>query len=204
MYQHIIWDFDGTLFDTYPVMASVFHEMLKEQGFRESPDEILSYMKISMTYAFQQYEKKYKLSNTFLEQYVKRRRKMELNQCKPYDGVNDICKKLQAEGKKNYLYTHRGASAIKLMKDYDLEKYFEDFVTSQNDFERKPSPEAINYLVDKHKMNKEEAIMIGDREVDILAGKNAGIHACFFAEGNEKSNIADYTIHNLQELYTVL
>ena len=26
--------------------------------------------------------------------------------------------------------------------------------------------------------------MIGDREIDVLSGKNAGIHACLFTEGN--------------------
>ncbi|MDW2886482.1 hypothetical protein [Exiguobacterium artemiae] len=32
MYRHVIWDFDGTLFDTYPVMATVLQEMLRGQG----------------------------------------------------------------------------------------------------------------------------------------------------------------------------
>ncbi|HWT26865.1 MAG TPA: HAD hydrolase-like protein [Mobilitalea sp.] len=40
MYKHIIWDFDGTLFDTYPAMGSVFKEMLKEIEIVEDLDEI--------------------------------------------------------------------------------------------------------------------------------------------------------------------
>ena len=32
-YRHIIWDFDGTLFDTYPVMARAFTETMNEAGY---------------------------------------------------------------------------------------------------------------------------------------------------------------------------
>gem|GEM_PF-3872585 len=32
MYQHIMWDFDGTLFDIYPVMADSFRVTLEKKG----------------------------------------------------------------------------------------------------------------------------------------------------------------------------
>ena len=57
MYKHIIWDFDGTLFDTYPVMGSIFKRMLEEEGIEESLDGILKYMKLSMSYALHHYKK---------------------------------------------------------------------------------------------------------------------------------------------------
>ncbi|WP_202621575.1 HAD family hydrolase [Anaerocolumna sedimenticola] len=41
MYKHIIWDFDGTLFDTYPVTGIAFQMTLKENGILESLDEII-------------------------------------------------------------------------------------------------------------------------------------------------------------------
>jgi len=47
LYKHIIWDFDGTLFDTYPVMGSIFKKMLEEERIVESLDEILKHMKES-------------------------------------------------------------------------------------------------------------------------------------------------------------
>lgn len=204
MYKHIIWDFDGTLFDTYPVMASVFKEMLEDEGIEESLEEILKYMKISMTYAFQYYDKKYQLSKALKENYVIRRRDMEINLCKPYPGVEDICKYIHNSGRNNYLFTHRGESAIRFLKDYDLYHYFSDFITSRHGFERKPSPDAINYLVEKYHIINNEAIMIGDRDLDILSAKNAGIHTCFFTEVNEECNIADFTINNFQELYSII
>jgi len=200
MYKHIIWDFDGTLFDTYPIMANVFKTMLEEQGIVEPQNEILAHMKVSMTYALQYYKDKYQIDNTFIQEYKIRRNEKENIDCKPYLGTEDLCRYIHTSGKYNYLYTHRGETAIKYLKNYGLYDCFRDCITSQHGFDRKPSPDAINYLVKKHNMIKDEAIMIGDRDVDILAAKNAGIHACFYTEGIEKSKIADFSINNFQQL----
>lgn len=57
MYKHIIWDFDGTLFDTYPVMAKIFKEVLKEHEVEEPLEEIMKQLKVSASSALKYYEK---------------------------------------------------------------------------------------------------------------------------------------------------
>jgi HAD superfamily hydrolase (TIGR01549 family) len=204
LYKHIIWDFDGTLFDTYPVMGNIFKNMLEEEGIKESLDEILKHMKVSMSHALQHYEKKYHINNAFIEKYQKQRKNMEIYSCKPYKGIEEICKYIHTSGKMNYLYTHRGESSIIFLKNYGLYDCFSDFITSEHGFERKPSPKAINHIVDKYNIIRNEAIMIGDRDLDILSAKNAGIHGCFFTDGDEKSIIADFTINNFEQLYSII
>lgn len=90
------------------------------------------------------------------------------------------------------------------MKNYGLYGYFADFITSVQGFERKPSPDGINYLINKYNIIHSEAIMIGDRDLDLLSGKNAGISACYFTEGNDKNNNADFIINNFQQLYFIV
>jgi HAD superfamily hydrolase (TIGR01549 family) len=204
LYKHIIWDFDGTLFDTYPVMGSAFKMILEEEGIEESIDEIVKHMKVSMTYAIQHYEKKYHINNTFIEKYESQRKVNEISFCKPYKGIEEICKYIHTLGRKNYLYTHRGESAIMFLKKYDIYSYFADCITSEHGFERKPSPDAINHIIEKYNIIHSEAIMIGDRDLDILSAKNAGISSCFFTEGDEKSSIADFTINNFEQLYSII
>jgi phosphoglycolate phosphatase-like HAD superfamily hydrolase len=64
-------------------------------------------------------------------------------------------------------------------------------------------------------MVQNEAIMIGDRDLDILSAKNAGIDACFFYDADEIReedihnadqihSTADYIIHNFKELTDIL
>ncbi|MGO4501163.1 HAD-IA family hydrolase [Paenibacillus sp. 2RAB27] len=204
MYKHVIWDFDGTLFDTYPVMGRIFKEVLEEEGISESVDEIVKHMKISMSHAIEHYEKKYQIDRIFIEKYHKQRNETETNLSRPFEGIEEFCKYIHTTNRKNYLYTHRGESAIQLLKMHGLFDYFSDFITSQQGFERKPSPEAITYLINRHSIIHAEAIMIGDRDLDILAAKNAGIHACFFTNRDEKNINSDFMISNIQQLYSIV
>ncbi|WP_186576994.1 HAD-IA family hydrolase [Aquibacillus kalidii] len=204
MYKHIIWDFDGTLFDTYPVMASIFKELLEERGNNEPLEEIINQMKVSMSHALKYYEAKYQIDHDFIEKYKMKRKNIEVGISKPFAGVEEICKYIYDSNKHNYLYTHRGESSIQLLKKFGLDKYFTDFITSENGFKRKPSPDAILYLVEKHSFDPSQAIMIGDRDLDILSAKNAGVDGCFFTEGKVNSEISDYTIDDLQKLYSII
>ncbi|WP_042457269.1 HAD-IA family hydrolase [Neobacillus dielmonensis] len=204
MYKHIIWDFDGTLFDTYPVMAKVFKEGLKEQGIEEPLEEIVKQMKVSASSALRYYEKKYHIDEDFITVYQKRKKEAELELSKPFAGIKEICNYIHSTNRYNYLLTHRGESSITLLKKFDLYKHFFDFITSKQGFERKPSPDAIHYLINKYHMIHSESIMIGDRDLDLLSGKNAGISACYFTEGNEENQYADYTINNFLELFSII
>lgn len=204
MYKHIIWDFDGTLFDTYPVMAKVFKNELEQEGIEEPIDKILGYMKVSISHTIKHYKKLYDIDDDFIERYTQHRRIREMELCKPFDGIEEICRYISTTDRKNYLYTHRGESALEFLKKYHIYEYFTDFITSQNGFLRKPSPEAINYLIDEYDIIQNEAIMIGDRDLDILSAKNAGIHTCFLTDTDETDSIADYTINDVQQLYSII
>ncbi|MEK4870253.1 HAD-IA family hydrolase [Niallia sp. FSL W8-1348] len=204
MYKHIIWDFDGTLFDTYPVMAKIFKEVLKEHEVEEPLEEIMKQLKVSASSALKYYEKKYLIDKEFIIKYKKRKKEAELELSKPFEGIEDICKYIHSTNRRNYLLTHRGESSIRLLKNYGLYGYFADFITSVQGFERKPSPDGINYLINKYNIIHSEAIMIGDRDLDLLSGKNAGISACYFTEGNDKNNNADFIINNFQQLYFIV
>lgn len=204
MYQQIIWDFDGTLFDTYPFMTNIFKKVLEEEGHIEPYQDILNLMKQSMNHVFRYYIEKYSLKDTFNEKFKRYSMEQQLTSCKPFPDVEEVCRFISNSGKFNYLFTHRGESSINFLEEYGLHDYFKDFITSQHGFEKKPSPHAILHLIEKHGMKPKEAIMIGDRDIDIISAKNAGIAACLFAPEDERCDAADYTIHSIKELYDII
>ena len=117
----------------------------------------------------------------------------------------EVIKAINRSGKRNYLYTHRGDSAIEYLEDRDLIDYFQDCITREDGFPNKPNPEAILYLMDKHKIPKLQALMVGDREIDILAADNAGIKSCFFhPDTPEDSQSADYNIRSLEQIAPII
>ncbi len=71
MYKHIIWDFDGTLFDSYPYMVSSFQRALQDDGIEESYENILDVMKISVTNAINHYKKVHKINNEMIKRFCK-------------------------------------------------------------------------------------------------------------------------------------
>ena len=178
-YPHVIWDFDGTLVDTYPAMAEAARRTLLLCGIHEPADEIMAQMKISITHALQYYGTKYPLSKGFVAEYEATRKELEREWSRPFPGVAVLCKRIVAAGGSNYICTHRGESLWPMMECCGLSGYFADATISADKFPRKPDPAAVLHLLAKHAIAPERAIMVGDREIDILAGKNAGIAACF-------------------------
>ena len=62
---------------------------------------------------------------------------------------------------------------------------------------RKPNSGMILYLANKHDVNLKESFMIGDRGVDIQAGKE--VKATTILVGQEVNKIADYHFFHLSE-----
>ncbi len=204
MYKHMIWDFDGTLFDTYEVMGKALQLTFQSIGVNEPLEDIIRLMKVSISEALHYYAGQYLIDEEFIKEYEATRRKMELEECKPYPGVIELLKHIKETGRYNYLFTHRGISSITFLQKHQIYDYFTDCITSANSFERKPSPAAILHLTERYQMKPQEAIMIGDRDLDILSAKNAGIHACFFDEAGAVCGTADYNIKNIIQLYEII
>lgn len=204
MFKHIIWDFDGTLFDTYPVINQVLGECFLEQGIDETIAEITRLTRISMKYTMKYYENKYAVNKEFWVNYNKKVKREELNCAMPFQGVRDVLRIITERGDYNYILTHRGESSFLLLENHGLLDYFKECITSKGGFARKPSPEAILYLLDTYKIKSEEAIMVGDRELDILSGKNAGIYTCYFNLDGVFDSKADYYIQSIEQIKDVI
>lgn len=69
-----------------------------------------------------------------------------------------------------------------------MESYFTEILTSQSGFERKPSPEAANYLLDKYQLDFEKTYYIGDRTLDVEFAQNSGIQSINFLESSYEGN----------------
>ena len=72
-----------------------------------------------------------------------------------------------------------------ILTHYQWGHYFKEIVTIDNGFPRKPHPASYEYLHQKYDLD----LIIGDRELNILAGKNLNIKTCLF-QNNQAG--ADY------------
>lgn len=199
--KHFIWDFDGTLFDTYPVMVHAFQKALADCGVIAHEKEIYTHMMDSLTDTFHYYTNEYGLGDRLGERhYYYLEQDMEGSQ--PFLSAKDLCEFIDRTGRCNYLCTHRGQTANQFIEKYGFTGYFKELVTSQNKFQRKPDPEALLYLMHKYGMQQEETIMVGDRELDIQCGKNAGVLTCYIQNGQQGNPFdADYYYADIPSMY---
>lgn len=99
----------------------------------------------------------------------------------PYSGVKELLEKLKKTDVKIVIFTHDSTLAAKKhLKNAEIESYFDLVLGIDPDstYHKKPAPDMIQYACKILEVNANRAVVIGDQEKDMLAGKNAGVLGC--------------------------
>ncbi|MEJ2684108.1 MAG: HAD-IA family hydrolase [Candidatus Sulfobium sp.] len=92
----------------------------------------------------------------------------------PYPGVPETLEKL-ADYRKAVVSNKREALSKRLLESLKLSHYFDVILGSDSAGEKKPSPKPILQILEMMKVKPDEAVIVGDSNYDIEAGKGAGI-----------------------------
>ena len=98
----------------------------------------------------------------------------------PIPGAKEILTYLSRRGARCFVFTHRGATSGFILKNTGLYGFFEEIVTGKDGFPRKPDPSAVNYLVEKYGLDRENTYYVGDRAIDVECAKRAGIKSILY------------------------
>lgn len=180
-YTDLIWDFDGMLFDTYPRMARAFQKALDEVGVTDDYDTVMARIKISVRQAAIDYANEHGLDQQrLMDLYHKYEHAMPVETMIPYDGICEMLKDAAAAGCRHYLYTHRDNTALEALERYEIRDLFVGAITILDPFPAKPAPDALLSLMKRHSVNADQALMLGDRDIDVKAARNAGIAGALY------------------------
>ena len=178
---HLIWDFDGMLFNTYPRMAKAFQLALSEMGVEDDYERVMAKIKISVRQAAIEYAEENNLDRAVLsERYHLHEHAMPVDTMIPYEGMCELLKDAVQAGCRHYLYTHRDDSALEALERHGIRDLFSGAITWMDHFPAKPAPDALLCLMEKHELNPDECLMLGDRDIDVLAARNAKIAGALF------------------------
>lgn len=198
MYQSILWDFDGMLFNSYPHMARAMQLAIQADGKYAAIQEIMPPLKQFVSIAMDAFG----LSESARTVYYQKEEEFDLEPLiLPYQGIESLLRELIALGARHFLYTHRNHTAFAYLERAGIRDCFTGAVTSEDNFPPKPAPDAILFLCERYGLEKDSAIMLGDREIDVLSGINAGIHSCLFDEFCfHPHTAAEHTVTSISEL----
>ena len=200
--KNYIWDFDGTLFDTYPAMVDGAWQALKDFGISMDKKEIYFKMKkYSTSYLINESNLNAREFNELFHRYEKESTEVS----RPFPETKQVLEMLKDNGGRHFILTHRlTESTWGLLKEHRLAHLIEEVVGIDQDFTRKPDPASLNYLIDNFHLERTVTMMIGDRRLDIEAGKNAGVATCLYDIDHFLGEIpADYVVGNLNEILTL-
>lgn len=200
-YGHFIFDFDGTLSDSYPVFVKAAKAIADRYDVLYTDDQIYRLLKKHSTvylfdtlgfgeYRDNAYHEFKRLSDEWLR-----------SDASPLDGVEELLFFISENGGKNYVYSHSGNIVLQNVHKWGLEKYFVDYMLGDTRYPRKPAPDALLALMSRNRLEPDKCVMIGDRDIDILAGKNAKISGILIDDGNYYPDLeVEYRVSKLSQI----
>lgn len=185
--RNIIFDFDGTLADTTPLIIATMHRTISELGLRPKTyaecratiglrlEEIPSVLWPGEA-AAEEFAATYRLIFDQLERPLP---------VKCFPGVIDTIKKLHQRGFGIAIASSRNrASLLEYVELFGIKDFFSIIIGGDDVSRGKPFPEPVNKILSTCGWDKEETLIVGDTSVDILMGKNAGTLTCAVTYGN--------------------
>ena len=95
----------------------------------------------------------------------------------PYPGIVPMMKALRAAGVKQAVISNKQDSAVKRLAGEHFPGLLETAVGESAAVRRKPNPDAVLAALQEMGVSRDEAVYVGDTEVDLRTAENAGL-AC--------------------------
>ena len=205
MYRNLIWDLDGTLFDTYPAIVGAYQAAVRELGCEADGDWLMMLAKKSLSYCSTTLAATFQLDPASIDHaFGMHYARVTPEQQPPLPGVIELCRHVCNLGGRNVIVTHRGrVSSLALPTAHRMTGYFAGTITSDDGYPRKPDPTSMNAALALFKLDPSETLAVGDREIDVAAGKAAGLDSCLYSASMEDT-AANYQVRDYGELYRYL
>lgn len=207
--KHFCFDLDGTLVSSAKTIYKTTTKTLDDLGIYYSlPEEkfnqmigqhfkdIFEYFGVAVS-NFEHFIKIYK-SNYF----------NFINDSELFEGTRETLEKLKSlEIKISLLTTKAQDQADKIIAHFNLENYFDIIMGRRDGIPHKPSPEPLMMICNELNISTAKTVMVGDTELDILCGKNAGAKTCAATYGYRNADLLnshypDYVIDSISEIVT--
>lgn len=179
MKKIVIFDLDGTLLNTLDDLADSTNYALSKFGYpTRTIEEVRQFVGNGVAKLIERaipdgknnsnFEK---CLNIFKENYAQNM----YNKTAPYNGIIEMLSNLKSKGIKIAVVSNKFDLAVKEL----CKKYFEgfiDFAAGENEalgINKKPAPDTVLSVLRKFSFSPEDAVYVGDSDVDIMTAKNS-------------------------------
>lgn len=211
-YQYILFDLDGTLTDPKEGITKAVAYALRHFGIEvEDLDSLCKFIGPPLKDSFMNF---YGFSEedalVAVDKYREYFAPIGLFQNQVFEGVENLLKVFTERGKQLILATSKPTVYAKQILEYfHLDSYFSYIVGSELDGTRVKKGDVIAYALQEAGVEDlQKAVMIGDREHDIIGAKENGLDAAGVLYGygsveEFETNGADYIAATIEELMNI-
>ncbi len=182
MYRLVIFDLDGTLLDTLGDLAAAGNHALRQMGFPLHETEAyklfvgngipnLIHRILPQEHSDEQHKQCYELFNKYYTAH-----KTDLTA--PYAGISELVRQLEGIGIICCVNTNKAHEFANELVQRFFGGSIRAVIGQGGGFALKPSPEAALELCSRFGIQKEDAIYVGDSNVDMQTAAAAGIDGC--------------------------
>lgn len=212
-YDTIIFDMDGTLLNTLEDLTDSVNYALNIYGFKtRTIEEVRSFvgngvarlMELAVPDGLDNPKFKECLAD-FREHYEKNMQ----NKTRPYDGILDLLKELTDKGYKLAIVSNKFDIAVKGLAAFYFGDYVKIAIGESKTVAKKPAPDSVFKALEELGSTVENAIFVGDSEVDLKTAKNAGLKCISVTWGFCDREVliqkeADFIIDNPKEVLKII
>lgn len=178
-FKTYIFDLDGTLLSTLNDLASSTNYALRWAGMPERTIEdvrmfVGNGVKLLMERAIPEGVDNPKFEKTyakFREHYMEH----NLDTTRPYDGVPELLHELKRRGKHLAIVSNKFYAATQDLAKHFFPDTIEVAIGERENIRKKPAPDTVIEALRQLNVSKEDAVYIGDSDVDIMTAKNCGL-----------------------------
>ncbi len=178
-YSTYIFDLDGTLLNTLNDLAASTNYALRSVKLPEhSVDDVRRFVGNGVRKLMERAIEGGDKNPLFDEAYATfRKHYLEhgLDTTQPYPGIMEMLKELKARGKRIAVVSNKFYDATQELVKHFFGEYVEVAIGERENIRKKPAPDTVVEAMRMLGVGKENAVYIGDSDVDFNTAKNVGI-----------------------------
>lgn len=176
----IVFDLDGTLLNTLDDLHASVNYALAQHGYpTRSKEDVRMALGNGVAYLIEKSLPAGHSNKAIVEQVLTTFRpyylEHSMDNTRPYEGVAEMLAQVKAAGFKTAIVSNKPNAAVQELYDRFLGEYVDIAIGEKPDLQRKPAPDMVFNAIKRLNSSKEEAVYVGDSEVDNLTASNSGL-----------------------------
>ena len=194
MLQTFLFDLDGTLLDSVDLILRSYKYMLKQyRGFEGSDEQWLAGLGTPLKSQLKQFTEDPDEVAAMIETYREYNHRHHDTLAKPYDGVVEEVRRIDALGKTIAIVTSKYRRGTMMgLKLLGIEDCIDFIVPADEVTNPKPHPEPVLRALELAQATPDETVFIGDSRHDMECGRAAGVKIAAVLWGPfDRAHLAD-------------